>query len=116
MIMKKLMIAILPFILLAQIPFHSFSYTPSEWIKSLQVGLKWTELMMNGYPGAAESEGPVPEGIVTTTVVIAGALPEMEHLQFNFEDEFCETQVDQMIQKAIRIQRRIEVRTNIHVL
>jgi hypothetical protein len=108
MMMKKVITAILPFILVAQIPFHPSSYIPTEWMKSVQVGLKWTELMMNGYPGAVEA---VPEGIVTTTVVIAGAVPEIEQLQFDFEDEFCDVQIDQAVHKAVRIQRTIAIRT-----
>jgi hypothetical protein len=116
MIMKKVITAILPFILVAQIPFHASSYIPSDWMKSVQYGLKWTELMMNGYPGSAEAEEKVPEGIVTTTVVIAGAIPEMERLQFNFEDEFCEIQIQRTIQKAIKTERMIAVRTNVQTL
>jgi hypothetical protein len=113
MMMKKVITAILPFILVAQIPFHPTSYIPSEWLKSVQIGLKWTELMMNGYPGSEEAEEAVPEGIVTTTVVIAGAVPEFEQLQFDFEDELCEIQIDQAVHKAVRLQRVIAVRTTV---
>ena len=116
MIMKKVITAILPFILVAQMSFHPSSYIPSDWLKGLQIGMKWTELMMNGYPGAADADEMVPEGVVTTTVVIAGAIPEFDEVQLYFGDEFCETQVDQVIQKAIRIQRTIAVRTNVQVL
>lgn len=113
--MKKVVIAIFPLILLAQIRFNASSYIPTEWIKSVQYGLKWTELMVNGYPGAAveaQVNEPIPEGVVTTTVVMTAALADIEEVQLRYEQDFCEAEVQQLIQHAKG--RRIVVhRTNL---
>ncbi len=98
--MKRFVTAILPLILIGQIPFHATNYVPSDWMKRFQYGLKWTELMMNGYPGAANATESVPEGVVTTTVTMASAIPEFEHIQKPIEEEFCNDDMNEKIETA----------------
>ena len=98
--MNRVIIAILPIILIVQLGFHASSLVPSEWIKSLNYGLKWTELMMNGYPGAEEVTEAVPEGVVTTTVVLVTAVPELEQYPIAIEVEICNEQIKEEIERA----------------
>lgn len=111
--MKKLLTAFLPFILVAQLPISTARFIPSEWIKSFHYGLKWTELMMNGYPGAEETpQESIPEGEVTTTVVMAGAIPDVEmvHISLDKElldSEFCE-KIAIQASEAVRIRMEVQ--------
>ena len=111
--MKKVIIAILPLLLAMQMPFQSFNFVPSELLKNVKYGMKWTELMLNGYPGAEESMEKVPEGTVTTTVLIAGAIPRQEDLQIRIDPELCETITREELEitrrEALRVLVEIEV-------
>lgn len=93
--MKKILTAFLPFILLAQLPIQASKFVPAEWMKSFQYGVKWTELMVNGYPGTSDqSLDTIPEGKVTTTVVMASAVAEPEALAIPVE---CSIEIQQRI-------------------
>lgn len=104
--MKKVITAILPLILAAQLPFGTMKHMTSEWMNSFAYGLKWTELMMSGYPGASEtreSQESVPRGEVTMTVTLASAIPEIEELPIiQIEKEFCRIEMEQEFQKTMK--------------
>ncbi|MCI0412449.1 hypothetical protein L0222_06555 [bacterium] len=109
--MKKVISVILPLILAAQLPFGTMKYLTSEWMNSIEYGLKWTELMVSGYPGASEtqeSEEIIPHGEVTMTVTLASAIPEIEELpMIEIEKEICQVHMQQELQKKhIKILRR----------
>jgi hypothetical protein len=98
--MKRVITVILPLILAAQLPFGTMKYLASEWMNSFEYGLKWTELMMSGYPGAPEVEERVPAGEVTMTVTLASAIPEIEILPtIEIEKEICRVQMEEQFQK-----------------
>jgi hypothetical protein len=118
--MKKLILAFLHFLLIAQLPMNATKFIQSEWMKSFQYGLKWTELMMNGYPGTAEASGePVPEGTVTTTVMMASAIAGPAEIDFHLP-AICDEELSQQvvrfkvsrekweIEKAARIQVELQ--------
>ena len=109
--MKRVITVILPLILAAQLPFGTMKFVASEWMNSFEYGLKWTELMMNGYPSGSETDEEVPNGEVTMTVTLASFspegedLPRMEHIEI--EKEFCQIQLEEEFQKkTIKILKR----------
>lgn len=106
--MKRVITAILPLILAAQLPFGTLKYVTSEWMKSFEYGLKWTELMMSGYPGSSETVDKVPNGEVTMTVTLASFGPEMDELPIiEIEKEFCRVQLEKEFQKrTIQVLKR----------
>jgi hypothetical protein len=104
--MKRVITAILPLILAAQLPFGTMKYLASEWMNSLEYGLKWTELMMSGYPGAPEVDESVPAGEVTMTVTLA-SFAEFEGVEMEIEKEICRVQMEEEFQKkTIKILKR----------
>jgi hypothetical protein len=119
--MKRAIIALLPLILAAQLPISAVKYVPAEWMKSFEYGLKWTELMMNGYPGASETADKVPEGEVTMTVTLASAIPEFHEIDIEMEKDFCRVHPEEEIQmktmevikrhRELRRQRLIKIGT-----
>ena len=106
--MKRVTTAIFTLILAAQLPFGALKYVTSEWMNSFEYGLKWTELMMSGFPGASETEEQIPNGEVTMTVTLAGFSPEIQHLPvIEIKKEFCQVHLEQEFQKkTIKILRR----------
>jgi hypothetical protein len=104
--MKRVITVILPLILAAQLPFGTLKYMTSEWMNSFEYGLKWTELMMNGYPGASEtkeSQESVPVGEVTMTVTVASMIPEIEPLPIiEIEKEICRVEMEKEFQKRVK--------------
>ena len=111
--MKKVMIAILPLLLAMQMPFQTLNFVPSELLKNVKYGMKWTELMLNGYPGGEDTMEKVPEGTVTTTVLIAGAIPQQEDLEIAIDPELCTTiTIEELAitrKEALRVLVEIEV-------
>ena len=90
--MKKIFTAFLPFILVAQLPMNAAKFVPAEWMKRVQYGLKWTELMLDGYPGASEASETIPEGHVTTTVTMASAIPDPAEIEATADKYLCDVE------------------------
>ena len=102
--MKRIILAILPIILAAQIPLNTTTLVPSEWKKTLDFGVKWTSLLVNSFSAVADDNAEdesIPEGVVTTTVAMA-AIPDTVDFELAIERRLCLTQVEiQQRAKAI---------------
>jgi len=93
--MKRLIAAVLPILLAAQIPFGAVKLVPSDWKKNFDYGVKWTELLLDSYSTVMNGEQDVeriPSGTVTTTVAMA-LIPEIEDLQI-IDPEICQAQME----------------------
>ena len=108
--MKRLILAVIPILLAAQIPMNVTRIVPSDWKRSFDFGVKWTGLLLDSYfsdsDNASDSE-IVPDGIVTTTVVLA-SMPEFdEDVQIVIDQEVCQAQAEiaKESEKIVRIQR-----------
>ena len=112
--MKRLIVAVLPILLAAQIPLSVTKYVPSDLKKNFDFGVKWTELLLESYSSDSNRESEsdsIPEGFVTTTVVLASMhIPDIQiedHLQIVVGQEMCQlqAQVAKSAEKAIKIQQ-----------
>ena len=108
--MKRLILAVLPILLAAQIPLNVTKIVPSDWKRNFDFGMKWTALLLESYFSDSDNGSAsetVPDGIVTTTVVLA-SMPEFEEqFQMVVDQEVCRTQVEitKETEKAMKIQR-----------
>jgi hypothetical protein len=101
MMMKRLITLLLPLILAADLPFTAFHHIPADWTKSFQYGLKWTKLMLNGYPSDVNAE-QVPQGFVTTTVVIAQPVADFEDVEIEISKELCDAELQLRVEKMMK--------------
>jgi hypothetical protein len=106
--MKRLILAVLPILLAAQIPLNVTKIVPSDWKRSFDFGVKWTGLLLDSYFSDSDNESEtVPDGIVTTTVVL-DSIPEFdEHVQIVIDKEMCQTQLEIAMEseKIVKVQR-----------
>ena len=106
--MKRLILAVLPILLAAQIPLNITKIVPSDLKRNFDFGVKWTALLLESYFSDSDDESEtVPDGIVTTTVVLA-SIPEFdEHVQIVIDKEMCRAQLEiaQESEKIVKIQR-----------
>jgi hypothetical protein len=108
--MKRLILAVLPILLAAQIPLNVTKIVPSDWKRNFDFGVKWTGLLLDSYfsdfNNESESE-TVPDGIVTTTVVLASMSEFEDHVQIVVDQEVCRAQVEiaKETEKAMKVQR-----------
>jgi hypothetical protein len=108
--MKRLILAVLPILLAVQIPLNVTKIVPADWRKNFDFGVKWTGLLLNSYFSDSDDElesEDVPEGVVTTTVVLV-SMPEFEdQVQFAMVQEMCRAQlkIAKESEKILKIQR-----------
>ena len=110
--MKRLILAVLPILLAAQIPLSVTKIVPSEWKKNFNFGVKWTHLLLDSYSSGLNDEidsESIPEGVVTTTVILA-SMPEFEEqTEVAFDDAICQAQLEfaKRSREAIKIQKEM---------
>jgi len=112
--MKRLILALLPVLMAAQIPFSVTELVPSDWKKNFDFGVKWTELLVESYSTLTNNEqdkDSVPSGIVTTTVAMA-MIPEPEDFQIVIEPEICRAQIEiaRRTREVVRIQKKLNTK------
>jgi len=108
--MKRLILAVLPILLAAQIPLSVTNLVPSDVKRSFHFGVKWTGLLLSSFWNASNDEvesDAIPAGVVTTTVVLASIPQFDQEIQIAFEKEICKAQVEfaQKTAQAVRIQK-----------
>src|SRR5687767_5800249 len=116
--MKKIFTAIFSFILVAQLPMNAPKFVSTEWMKSIQYGLKWSELMIVGYPGSRDTnEESIPQGHVTTTVTMASAIPDAVDIQATADPYLCEIEYQKNLSDQARqvIKAHTQLQTKIRL-
>ena len=110
--MKRLILAILPIILAAQIPLHVTTLVPSEWKETLDFGVKWTSLLVNSFSAVVNNENEeesIPEGVVTTTVAMVLPAPADFEFQIDRQVEQTQKQVARA-REALKLQKELNKR------
>jgi len=110
--MKRLILAILPIILAAQIPLHITTLVPSDWKETLDFGVKWTSLLVNSFsagPNYKTEKEVIPEGVVTTTVAMILPAPADFEFQIDHEVEQAQYEVARA-REAVKLQKELNKR------
>jgi hypothetical protein len=110
--MKRLILAILPILLAAQIPVNVAQLVPSDLKKTLDFGVKWTSLLVNSFSAVSNDTSKkesIPEGVVTMTVTMA-AIPDTPDIQIAVQRQICLAQVEiaEKAKEAARIQKDLD--------
>jgi len=108
--MKRLILAVIPIFLAAQIPLSVTKIVPADWKRNFDFGVKWTGLLLDSYFNDSNDKSEaetIPDGIVTTTVVLA-SMPEFEdQTQIVVDSEVCRAQIEiaKQTERIVKIQR-----------